>query len=149
TVTRKKREGEVSFSFFSFSAGDCDDAGDDRQNRQKDVAFSAPHSPGSGLPAVALWFSTLTVLCRVRAVPCIHRSRAVVDTRVKCTRRSPGPSFTSAAIFRSFDRSGFTVSPFSSRLPCASGCGFPCALASTIDRPTGMDARHRPVSRNM
>ncbi|WP_217890280.1 hypothetical protein, partial [Salmonella enterica] len=42
-----------------------DDAGDDRQNRQKDVAFSAPHSPGSGLPAVALWFSTLTVLCRV------------------------------------------------------------------------------------
>ncbi|QKX36244.1 DUF1472 domain-containing protein (plasmid) [Salmonella enterica] len=41
-------------------------------------------------------------------MPCIHRSRAVVDTRVKCTRRSPGPSFTSAAIFRSFDRSGFT-----------------------------------------
>lgn len=43
----------------------------------------------------------------------------------------------------------FTVSPFSSRLPCASGCGFPCALVSPTDRPTGLDARHRPVSRNM
>lgn len=54
----------------------------------------------------------------MRAVPCIHRSRAVVDTWVKCTRRSSGPSYTSAAIFRSFDHSSFTVSPFSSRLPC-------------------------------
>ncbi|EEQ2426842.1 DUF1472 domain-containing protein [Escherichia coli] len=44
--------------------------------------------------------------------------------------RSPGPSFPSAVIFRSFTRSGFAVSPSNSRQPCASGCGFPCALAS-------------------
>ncbi|SPX31719.1 putative antirestriction protein [Escherichia coli] len=42
--------------------------------------------------------------------------------------RSPGPSFPSAVIFRSFARSGFAVSPSNSRQPCASGCGFPCAL---------------------
>nr|MBA2161306.1 DUF1472 domain-containing protein [Salmonella enterica subsp. houtenae serovar 18:z36,z38:-] len=35
---------------------------------------------------VAWWFSTLSVRCRVRAVPCIHRSRAVVDTRVRWRR---------------------------------------------------------------
>ena len=44
--------------------------------------------------------------------------------------RSPGPSFPSAVIFRSFTRSDFAVSPSNSRQPCASGCGFPCALAS-------------------
>ncbi len=42
--------------------------------------------------------------------------------------RSPGPSFPSAVIFRSFTRSDFAVSPSNSRQPCASGCGFPCAL---------------------
>ncbi|EFM6915737.1 DUF1472 domain-containing protein [Escherichia coli] len=67
---------------------------------------------------------------RVRAVPCLHLSRAGGDARVKCTRRSPGPSFPSAVIFRSFTRSDFAVSPSNSRQPCASGCGFPCALAT-------------------
>ncbi len=38
--------------------------------------------------------------------------------------RSPGPSFPSAVIFRSFVRSGFAASPCNSRQPCASGCGF-------------------------
>ena len=42
--------------------------------------------------------------------------------------RSSGPSFPSAVVFRSFTRSGFAVSPSNSRQPCASGCGFPCAL---------------------
>ncbi len=42
--------------------------------------------------------------------------------------RSPGPSFPPAVIFRSFVRSGFAASPCNSRQPCASGCGFPCAL---------------------
>lgn len=42
--------------------------------------------------------------------------------------RSPGPAFPSAVIFRSFARSGFAASPCNSRQPCASGCGFPCAL---------------------
>lgn len=134
-----KSEREGGNPFF-LSAGDTD--------AEKDVAGSAFMAAPSRRD-VAWWFSTLSVRCRVRAVPCIHRSRAVVDTRVKCTRRSPGPSFTSAAIFRSFARSGFAVSPSSSRLPCASGCGFPCALVSPTDRPTGLDARHRPVSRNM
>lgn len=134
------KSGREGGNPFFLSAGDT--------KAEKDVVGSAFMAAPS-LCDVAWWFSTLSVRCRVRAVPCIHRSRAVVDTRVKCTRRSPGPSFTSTAIFRSFDRSGFTVSPFSSRLPCASGCGFPCALVSPTDRPTGMDARHRPVSRNM
>ncbi|HHR9451091.1 TPA: hypothetical protein ACTAJP_004729 [Salmonella enterica subsp. enterica serovar Typhimurium] len=35
--------------------------------------------------------------------------------------RSPGPSFPSAVIFRSFTRSDFAVSPSNSRQPCASG----------------------------
>ncbi len=63
--------------------------------------------------------------------------------------RSPGPSFPSAVIFRSFTRSDFAVSPSNSRQPCASGCGFPCAPASPPYRPAFMEARHRPVSRNM
>ena len=63
--------------------------------------------------------------------------------------RSPGPSFPSAVIFRSFTRSDFAVSPCNSRQPCASGCGFPCAPASPPVRPAFMEARHRPVSRNM
>jgi hypothetical protein len=42
--------------------------------------------------------------------------------------RSPGPSFPSAVIFRSFTRSDFAVSPSNSRQPCASGCGFPCFI---------------------
>ncbi|VCY60545.1 hypothetical protein BANRA_05587 [Escherichia coli] len=63
--------------------------------------------------------------------------------------RSPGPSFPSAVIFRSFTRSGFAVSPSNSRQPCASGCGFLCALCIPPYRPAFMEARHRPVSRNM
>ncbi len=63
--------------------------------------------------------------------------------------RSPGPSFPSAVIFRSFVRSGFAASPCNSRQPCASGCGFPCAPASPPYRPAFMEARHRPVSQNM
>lgn len=63
--------------------------------------------------------------------------------------RSPGPSFPSAVIFRSFTRSDFAVSPCNSRQPCASGCGFPCAPASPPVRPAFMEARHRPVSQNM
>lgn len=58
-------------------------------------------------------------------------------------------SFPSAVIFRSFARSGFAASPCNSRQPCASGCGFPCAPASPPYRPAFMEARHRPVSRNM
>ncbi|ESA75426.1 hypothetical protein HMPREF1592_03164 [Escherichia coli 907357] len=63
--------------------------------------------------------------------------------------RSPGPSFPSAVIFRSFTRSDFAVSPCNSRQPCASGCGFPCAPASPPVRPAFMEARHRPVPQNM
>lgn len=48
-----------------------------------------------------------------------------------------------------FTRSDFAVSPSNSRQPCASGCGFPCALASPPYRPAFLEARHRPVSRNM
>ena len=63
--------------------------------------------------------------------------------------RSPGPSFPSAVIFRSFTRSDFAVSPSNSRQPCASGCGFLAPGASPPYRPAFMEARHRPVSRNM
>lgn len=62
--------------------------------------------------------------------------------------RSPGPSFPSAVIFRPAVRENASV-PFNSRQPCASGCGFPCAPASPPYRPAFMEARHRPVSRNM
>ncbi|WP_263481987.1 hypothetical protein [Escherichia coli] len=62
--------------------------------------------------------------------------------------RSPGPSFPSAVIFRSFARSGFAASPCNSRQPCASGCGF-LRPASRLFARLFMEARHRPVSRNM
>lgn len=108
--------------------------------------------PAPLYPAMRAWPCGISVMWpqrRVRAVPCLHLSRAGGDARVKCTRRSPGPSFPSAVIFRSFTRSGFAVSPSNSRQPCASGCGFPCAPASPPYRPAFMEARHRPVSRNM
>ena len=77
-------------------------------------------------------FSVMWPQRRVRAVPCLHRSRASAGgmQRYASPLRSPGPSFPSAVIFRSFTRSDFAVSPSNSRQPCASGCGFPCALAT-------------------
>lgn len=74
---------------FFLSTGDTD--------AEKDVAGSAFMAAPS-LRDVAWWFSTLSVRCRVRALPCIHLSRAAVDTSVKCTLRSPGPSFGSHAL---------------------------------------------------
>lgn len=53
---------------------------------------------------------------------------SVVGHLVFTKSYTPGPSFPSAVIFRSFTRSDFAVSPSNSRQPCASGCGFPCAL---------------------
>lgn len=142
TLTRSGiKSGREGGNPFFLSAGDTD--------AEKDVAGSAFMAAPSRRD-VAWWFFTLSVRCRVRAVPCIHRSRAVVDTRVRW-RRCGHPVLPSRQP-RSSGRSlaqVFTVSPSSSRLPCASGCGFPCALVSPTDRPTGMDARHRPVSRNM
>lgn len=71
-----KSEREGGNPFF-LSAGDTD--------AEKDVAGSAFMAAPSRRD-VAWWFSTLSVRCRVRAVPCIHRSRAVVDTRVRWRR---------------------------------------------------------------
>ncbi len=73
-------------------------------------------------------FSVMWPQRRVRAVPCLHLSRAGRDARVRFAAAVTRSSFPSAVIFRSFTRSDFAVSPSNSRQPCASGCGFPCAL---------------------
>ena len=96
--------------------------------RNKDVAGGSAFTRPCG--AWPCGFSGMKPSCRVRAVPCLHRSRASAGgmQRYASPLRSPGPSFPSAVIFRSFTRSDFAVSPSNSRQPCASGCGFPCAL---------------------
>ena len=96
--------------------------------RNKEVAGGSAFTRPCG--AWPCGFSGMKPSCRVRAVPCLHRSRASVGgmQRYASPLRSPGPSFPSAVIFRSFVRSGFAASPCNSRQPCASGCGFPCAL---------------------
>ncbi|EGI24577.1 anti-restriction protein [Escherichia coli TA206] len=98
--------------------------------RNKDVAAGSAFTRPCG--AWPCGFSGMNPPCRVRAVPCLHRSRASAGgmQRYASPLRSPGPSFPSAVIFRSFTRSGFAASPCNSRQPCASGCGFPCAPAS-------------------
>ncbi len=85
----------------------------------KDVAA------GSALPGhagMALWFSVMWPQRRVRAVPCLHLSRAGVDARVRFAAAVTRSLLPSAVIFRSFARSGFAASPCNSRQPCASGC---------------------------
>ncbi len=98
--------------------------------RNKDVAAGSAFTRPCG--AWPCGFSGMNPPCRVRAVPCLHRSRASAGgmQRYASPLRSPGPSFPSAVIFRSLTRSDFAVSPSNSRQPCASGCGFPCAPAS-------------------
>lgn len=66
--------------------------------------------------------------------------------------RSPGPSFPSAVIFRSFTRLPAQISRSHpptpvSRVRQAAASLAPCA--SPPYRPAFMEARHRPVSRNM
>ncbi len=97
--------------------------------RNKEVAGGSAFTRPCG--AWPCGFSALWPQRRVRAVPCLHLSRAGVDARYASPLRSPGPSFPSAVIFRSFVRSGFAASPCNSRQPCASGCGFlrPCIPA--------------------
>lgn len=78
TLTRSGiKSGREGGNPFFLSAGDTD--------AEKDVAGSAFMAAPSRRD-VTWWFSTLSVRCRVRAVPCIHRSRAVVDTRVRWRR---------------------------------------------------------------
>ncbi|AXM04736.1 DUF1472 domain-containing protein (plasmid) [Escherichia fergusonii] len=69
-----------------------------------------------------MWLSAVCGLC------VLHLSRAGVDARVRFAAAVTRSLLPSAVIFRSFARSGFAASPCNSRQPCASGCGFPCAL---------------------
>ncbi len=48
---------------------------------------------------MALWVFSYGPPCRVRAVPCLHLSRAGGDQGYASPLRSPGPSFPSAVIF--------------------------------------------------
>ncbi len=113
----------------------------------KEIAASSalPGHAGHGL--VGFQLCGLSVVCR-RCRASILAGLALMQGYTS-PLRSPGPSFPSAVIFRSFTRSDFAVSPSNSRQPSASGCGFPCAPASPPYRPAFMEARHRPVSRNM
>lgn len=87
--------------------------------------------PAPLYPAMQAWpcgFSVMWPPCRVRAVPCLHLSRAGGDARVRFAAAVTRSLLPVCRDFRSFTRSGFAVSPSNSRQPCASGCGFPCAL---------------------
>ena len=132
-----------------------DDAGGEKsppfpagpRTEQKDVAAGSalPGHAGHGLVGFQLCgLSVVCGLCRASILAGLAGMQGYASPL-----RSPGPSFPSAVIFRSFTRSDFAVSPSNSRQPCASGCGFPCALASPPYRPAFLEARHRPVSRNM
>ena len=132
-----------------------DDAGGEKsppfpvgpRKEQKDVAAGSalPGHAGHGLVGFQLCgLSVVCGLCRASIKAGLAGMQGYASPL-----RSPGPSFPSAVIFRSFVRSGFGASPCNSRQPCASGCGFPCAPASPPVRPAFMEARHRPVSRNM
>ena len=111
-----------------------DDAGGEKsppfpagpRKEQKDVAA------GSALPGHAGHGLVGFQLCGHRVVCGLCRASILAGLALMqgyaSPLRSPGPSFPSAVIFRSFTRSDFAVSPSNSRQPCASGCGFPCAL---------------------
>ncbi|STK86263.1 putative antirestriction protein [Escherichia coli] len=94
--------------------------------RNKEVAGGSAFTRPCG--AWPCGFSALWPQRRVRAVPCLHLSRAGRDARVRFAAAVTRSLLPSAVIFRSFTRSDFAVSPSNSRQPCASGCGFPCAL---------------------
>ena len=95
------------------------------QSTKEVAAGSAlPGHAGHGLVGVQLCgLSVVCGLCRASIVAGLAGMQGYASPL-----RSPGPSFPSAVIFRSFTRSDFAVSPSNSRQPCASGCGFPCAL---------------------
>ncbi|WP_434219559.1 antirestriction protein, partial [Escherichia coli] len=85
---------------------------------------------GSALPGHAEHGLVVFQLCGLSVVCGLCRASILAGLALMqgyaSPLRSPGPSFPSAVIFRSFTRSDFAVSPSNSRQPCASGCGFPC-----------------------
>lgn len=95
------------------------------QSKKEVAAGSAlPGHAGHGLVGFQLCgLSVVCGLCRASILAGLALMQGYASPL-----RSPGPSFPSAVIFRSFTRSDFAVSPSNSRQPCASGCGFPCAL---------------------
>ena len=96
----------------------------DRAQRKSPAAPLLPGHAGHGLVGFQLCgLSVVCGLCRASILAGLAGMQGYASPL-----RSPGPSFPSAVIFRSFTRSDFAVSPSNSRQPCASGCGFPCAL---------------------
>ncbi len=94
-------------------------------------------------------FSVMWPQRRVRAVPCLHLSRAGVDARVRfaaAVTRSLLPVCRDFPVVHPLRFRGLTL-----QLPSAVcvRLRLPCAPASPPVRPAFMEARHRPVSRNM
>ncbi len=95
----------------------------DRAQRKSPPAPLYPAMQG-----MALWFSVMWPQRRVRAVPCLHLSRAGRDARVRfaaAVTRSLLPVCRDFPVVHPLRFRGLTSN---SRQPCASGCGFPCAL---------------------
>ncbi|MGU0448364.1 antirestriction protein [Klebsiella pneumoniae] len=88
------------------------------QSTKEVAAGSAlPGHAGHGLVGFQLCgLSVVCGLCRASIVAGLAGMQGYASPL-----RSPGPSFPSAVIFRSFTRSDFAVSPSNSRQPCASG----------------------------
>lgn len=99
-------------------------AGPGQSTKEVAAGSALPGHAGHGLVVFQLCgLSVVCGLCRASILAGLALMQGYASPL-----RSPGPSFPSAVIFRSFARSGFAASPCNSRQPCASGCGFPCAL---------------------
>nr|QWP89498.1 hypothetical protein EOLPNHPH_00114 [Escherichia coli] len=94
--------------------------------RNKEVAGGSAFTRPCG--AWPCGFSALWPQRRVRAVPCLHLSRAGRDARVRfaaAVTRSLLPVCRDFPVVHPLRFRGLTLQL---RQPCASGCGFPCAL---------------------
>ncbi len=108
--------------------------------------------PAPLYPAMRAWpygFSVMWPQRRVRAVPCLHLSRAGVDARVRfaaAVTRSLLPVCRDFPVVRPLRFRGLTL-----QLPPAVCVRLRLPLRPCIPpyRPAFMEARHRPVSRNM
>ncbi|STK86235.1 Protein of uncharacterised function (DUF1472) [Escherichia coli] len=95
-------------------------------DRAQRTSPPAPLYPA--MQGMALWFSVMWPPCRVRAVPCLLLAGLAGMQGYASPLRSPGPSFPSAVIFPVVHPAQISRSHPPLRQPCASGCGFPCAL---------------------
>ncbi len=114
--------------------------------RNKEVAGGSAFTRPCG--AWPCGFSVMWPPCRVRAVPCLHLSRAGRDARVRfaaAVTRSLLPVCRDFPVVHPLRFRGLTL-----QLPSAVRVGLRLSLRPCIPAgPAKMEARHRPVSQNI